>query len=177
MGMWLAGFGLFASKAQWQHALWFSFLVFALLPLALTLLFGRFAGMQNIFMRHRSERHLAYMFGLAGGIACIVLLQGKLPALPHKALLGATLGVALTGLINVRSKISAHAVGSSGAFAALVWNPGLQALGWPLLAGGVVVFGVCWARLALKAHSLMQVVAGVLVGFGAVAGCCLLVLE
>ena len=65
-------------------------------------------------------------------------------------------------LINFKWKISVHATGIGGPVAAFC-----LAVGWtvlPLMLGLLAL--VCWARVYLRAHSLGQVLAGSLLGFG-----------
>ena len=63
----------------------------------------------------------------------------------------------ITIFINKFWKISAHAMGAAGPFAAVVF-----AFGWIGLILLPIVFLVGWARIELKCHTLTQVIAGVL---------------
>ena len=106
------------------------------------------------------------------------------PALFSTCVLGATIGLFLAFLINIFTKISAHATGMGGLIAMLLltafaWqNSGLQ-LHFPggnlllsltiVTAIGVVFAGaVGAARLALGAHSPADLYRGYAAGFGAV---------
>lgn len=66
----------------------------------------------------------------------------------------------ITIFINKYWKISAHAMGASGPFAALVFSFGLIGL---LMIPVVLLVG--WSRIKLKCHSLAQVVIGVVLAF------------
>ena len=66
----------------------------------------------------------------------------------------------VTILINKHWKISAHAMGSAGPLAALIY-----AFGPIALIFTIIVFLVGWSRIQLKVHNLAQVVAGVLLAF------------
>jgi membrane-associated phospholipid phosphatase len=66
----------------------------------------------------------------------------------------------VTIFINRHWKISAHAMGAAGPLAAAVYLFGLAAL---LFA--VIVILVGWSRIQLKMHSLVQVIAGTVLGF------------
>lgn len=66
----------------------------------------------------------------------------------------------LTILINKYWKISAHAMGASGAFAAAIFSFGL--IGLILLP---IVFIVGWSRIKLKCHSTSQVISGIILAF------------
>lgn len=64
-------------------------------------------------------------------------------------------------MITIYWKISLHAIGVSGPFAALLFQLGWQA--WPL---GLIIPLVGVSRVILKKHTVMQVVAGTLIGLG-----------
>ncbi len=66
----------------------------------------------------------------------------------------------ITIIINKFWKISAHAMGAAGPFAAIVF-----AFGWIGLFLLPIVILVGWARKELKCHSISQVVAGILLAF------------
>jgi hypothetical protein len=108
----------------------------------------------------------------AGGVA---------PELFSKFVLGATIGLFLDFFINIFIKISAHATGMGGLVAMLLvtnlsWNPNLFELHMfggtlqlsmlALLAVGIVFAGLVGsARLALSAHTPVQLYLGYIVGF------------
>ncbi|MDZ7339252.1 MAG: phosphoesterase PA-phosphatase [candidate division KSB1 bacterium] len=64
-------------------------------------------------------------------------------------------------LINLRWKMSAHAMGAAGALAGLTY-----ALGMAVAPSFFLVLVVGWARIRLRAHTVAQVVAGALAGAG-----------
>ncbi len=66
----------------------------------------------------------------------------------------------LVVIINKIWKISAHMMGASGPFAALVFVFGLAAL--PFL---VLLFLIGWSRIKLECHNLSQVLTGAFLGF------------
>ncbi|MDP2366260.1 MAG: PAP2 family protein, partial [Ignavibacteria bacterium] len=66
----------------------------------------------------------------------------------------------ITIFINKLWKISAHAMGASGPFAAIVF-----VFGWVGLILFPVVILVGWSRIELKCHKLSQVIAGILLAF------------
>ncbi|MCJ7552305.1 MAG: hypothetical protein MUO34_00345 [Ignavibacteriaceae bacterium] len=66
----------------------------------------------------------------------------------------------ITIFINKHWKISAHAMGSAGPFAALTFVFGLYALIF-----GIIVVIVGWARIRLKCHTFAQVFAGGVLAF------------
>lgn len=66
----------------------------------------------------------------------------------------------ITIIINKYWKISAHSMGASGPFAALIFS-----FGWIGLAMFPVVILVGWSRIKLKCHSISQVVIGIVLAF------------
>ncbi|HNL40506.1 MAG TPA: hypothetical protein PKH43_15250, partial [Saprospiraceae bacterium] len=110
-----------------------------------------------------------------------LLSDGQTPQLYVIFALGATIGLFLAFLINIFSKISAHAVGMGGLVAMLLflvvdWNDagivvplpggGLQISTFVVLILGIVLAGlVGTARLALKAHEPADIYRGYAVGF------------
>lgn len=66
----------------------------------------------------------------------------------------------LTILINKYWKISAHAMGASGAFAVAIFS-----FGWIGLILLPIVFFVGWSRIKLKCHSISQVMTGIILAF------------
>jgi membrane-associated phospholipid phosphatase len=69
----------------------------------------------------------------------------------------------ITIVINKFWKISAHAMGAAGPFAAVVF-----AFGWIGIILLPIVIFVGWARIELKCHFISQVAAGILLAFFAV---------
>ncbi|MFO7525974.1 MAG: hypothetical protein R6W68_11000 [Ignavibacteriaceae bacterium] len=66
----------------------------------------------------------------------------------------------ITIFINKYWKISAHAMGAAGTFAALIF-----VLGFPALYFLIIVLIIGWARIKLKCHSFAQVTAGTVLAF------------
>lgn len=66
----------------------------------------------------------------------------------------------ITILINKYWKISAHAMGASGPFAAIIFS-----FGWIGLIMLPIVFLVGWSRIKLKCHTSAQVLLGVVLAF------------
>ena len=66
----------------------------------------------------------------------------------------------ITIFINRSWKISAHAIGAAGPFAAITF-----VFGWLGLMMLPIVILVGWARIELKCHTISQVVAGILLAF------------
>lgn len=114
----------------------------------------------------RQQRYLLYPFG----IVCMLAAAALYVALGAPAgAIQATAALALTnianGLINLREKISAHAA-TATLCATLLWlAPDLDA-GATYLAAGVTAAAllVGWSRVALRRHTVLQVLLGWVVG-------------
>jgi membrane-associated phospholipid phosphatase len=66
----------------------------------------------------------------------------------------------ITIIINKYWKISAHAMGAAGPFAAIIFS-----FGWIGFVMLPIVLLVGWSRIELKCHTLAQVVAGIILAF------------
>lgn len=110
----------------------------------------------DLDMSIREEREKVFfvfvMFYLAG--TATLWFTGA-PKLLVAALAGYTLSTAVVQYITRYWKISTHAVGITAPLVALSLLYGRQP--WPFL---VLIPMVCWARVYLRAHTIMQVVAG-----------------
>jgi len=111
----------------------------------------------DLEMSLRSERELVfsafvvfYFFGAA------VLWLAHAPRLMIAAMLGYFVSTLVVQYITRYWKISTHAIGITAPLAALTMLYGRQPI--PFL---VLIPMVCWARVYLRAHTVMQVLAGV----------------
>lgn len=98
---------------------------------------------------------LSYIIGF--GLVLWQVGGGALSAVMLCTLLASTIIM----IINFWWKISAHATGVGAPLAALV-----LAFGWTIAPLFLLIPVVGWARVYLKAHTLGQVIAGTLFGFG-----------
>ena len=114
----------------------------------------------DLDMSVRQEREMVFsafvIFYLAGA-ATLWLLHA--PVLLTAAMLGYFASTLVVGYITRYWKISTHALGITAPLVALTLLYGRQPL--PFL---VLIPMVCWARVYLKAHTIMQVVAGAALG-------------
>jgi membrane-associated phospholipid phosphatase len=110
----------------------------------------------DLDMSVREQREMvfsAFVIFDALGVAALWLMHA--PRLMIAAMLGYLASTLIVQYITRYWKISTHAIGITAPLAALTLLYGRQPL--PFL---VLVPMVCWARVYLKAHSLMQVLAG-----------------
>ena len=112
----------------------------------------------------RQERLLPIVVGLGGAGAALALLLLWHASRPYLAtiaavVVGAALALAITH--GARWKISLHVAGNAGAVTVLV-----IVFGWLALLFTPLVVLVGWARWHLRAHTLAQVVAAMLIAVG-----------
>jgi len=114
----------------------------------------------DLDMSVRYEREMVFtafvIFDLCGTAA---LWIAHAPRLMIAAMLGYLVSTLIVQYITRYWKISTHALGITAPLAALTLLYGRQPL--PFL---VLIPMVCWARVYLKAHTVMQVVAGATLG-------------
>jgi hypothetical protein len=140
--------------------------VFPVLSSLLLLILGRISSLE---METPNERRLPYLLTAIYYSLGYYMLTTKVP-LPEQLnllLLGANISVVLTMLINIKWKISAHAIGIGGLIGALLgFSHQLQIniineLIMVLLIAGLVGY----ARLRLNSHIPSQIYVGYLLGF------------
>lgn len=110
----------------------------------------------DLDMSVRHEREMVFstfvVFYLAGSATLWIV---HAPRLMVAAMLGYFASTVIVGYITRYWKISTHALGITAPLVALTMLYGRQPL--PFL---ILIPMVCWARVYLKAHTVMQVVAG-----------------
>jgi membrane-associated phospholipid phosphatase len=110
----------------------------------------------DLDMSVRAEREMVFtafvIFDLVGTAALFLL---HAPRLMIAAMLGYLVSTLVVQYITRYWKISTHAIGITAPLAALTILYGRQPL--PFM---VLIPMVCWARVYLKAHTLLQVLAG-----------------
>ena len=113
----------------------------------------------------REQRRIPLAFGVASVLTGLVLLVAVSAPRDLVALVAAgAVGLGVCATVNHWWKMSIHTAVAAGALVILV-----LVYGWPLAATAPLVAAVGWSRVALKDHTVAQVVVGALVG-AAVAG-------
>lgn len=113
----------------------------------------------------KEERTIPYLIGLFLYSAGFFLLYGSVTIVSLSFWFSYISNMVIILLINNYWKISAHALGVAGPFAAMLFVFGLHAVPFILL-----VLLVGWSRIKLKCHTPMQVLAGTLLGLFSVYG-------
>ena len=110
----------------------------------------------------REQRTLPYLVTILAylvGFALLLSIQG--PSILPAVMLCYAINAVVVMFVNFSWKISAHATGLGGPIAALT-----LVFGWAIAPLYLLIPLVDWARVFLKAHTLGQVIAGSLLGFG-----------
>jgi membrane-associated phospholipid phosphatase len=116
----------------------------------------------DLDMSVRHEREAIFSaFVVFYSVGTLVLYLAHAPRVMIAAMLGYTLSTILVQFITRYWKISTHALAITAPMVALMLLFGRQPL--PFV---VLVPMVCWARVYLRAHTLLQVVAGAALGAG-----------
>lgn len=139
-------------------------------PMLLVLLLKKMGMIQDVGLNGRKERLIPYLITIVclGGSAFFLYMKGA-PQWVAMFYAGGALAALINMLVNFRWKISAHAAGIAGLVAMLVqiMKEGVPTTGmtwW--IVGAILVSGALGsARIWLGRHTLMQVLAGTLVGF------------
>jgi membrane-associated phospholipid phosphatase len=148
----------------WQWALQYLFIAMVI-PVSFIIWQYIRGRITSVEMHLRSERIQPYLVSLFCSLAAWLWLRlGMAPALLTLVAGVGAVQVALLLAVTLFWKISAHSTSMAGVVMLALALFGAMAL--PLI---VLVPLVGWARIHLRRHSLMQVVAGVLVGAGLMA--------
>jgi membrane-associated phospholipid phosphatase len=127
-----------------------------ILPLVMVYSLLKLDIIKDFYAHERDTRFIPFLwttlFYLLGAI-CLILVSAP-PAVTALMACYFVNGIVLM-VITLKWKISIHASGITGPFTALVYLLGAVML--PLL---LVVIPVAWARVELKAHTIMQVTVG-----------------
>lgn len=137
----------------------FGILFLSAFPIALVLYYY-FQGRVDIWVSERRTRPPFYVMAIIGYIIASFLfyfLQYKWMFLLSLAYLCVTLVVLVS---NFFTKVSSHSAGVAGPVTALTYVFGLKAL--PLF---IFVPLVVWARIETDAHTLIQLIAGVIIAY------------
>ncbi len=132
----------------------------SLLPAAYVLKLAREKRVSDKHVPIREQRTRPYLVA-AGSYAfgLLLLLLTRAPFEVWGLMWCYACNTVTIALVNLRWKMSAHAMGAAGAVAGLTY-----AFGAPVLPAYALIPVVGWARLRLRAHTLGQVVAGACAG-------------
>jgi hypothetical protein len=140
-----------------------------LLPTLFVILLYKTNKITDLEIRNPIQRHIPYFITILWFGILFVFLFSKGNQVIHTSLIGTTLlGLIALFFGNFITKISAHTLSiSAGAAVLLAFNPlyNRQLSNWVIFFSLSTIL-VSWARYTLKAHSLLQI------GLGILIGCC-----
>jgi hypothetical protein len=143
------------------------FLNTCLLPVFATLILKKFGLVSSIQIDNQSERTSPYLISFFFFTTTWWLLsKAPLPPIVAQLMLGASIAILFTGIINLKMKISAHLVGIggvTGAFLVLGFS-GFQDYSFNVITCVFIAGCLGWARLKLQAHNPLEVYSGFLLG-------------
>ena len=141
-----------------------------ILPLIFVSVLRHFKMVSNLHVEVREERLIPYLFtALCYAVAAYYLYYCHSPQWFTMFMVGSAITVVMMAMINLKWKISAHMAGIGGLIA-LIFQIHVQDLSafdlfW-IMCLIIILAGVLGsARLALRRHDMLQVLAGVVVGF------------
>jgi len=143
------------------------FLNTCLLPVFATVLLKKFGLVSSIQIEEQNERNTPYLIAFVFFASTWWLLRkAPLPPFVAQLMFGASLAILLTGIINLKMKISAHLVGIGGLTGAFltVGFDGFQDYTLFVICGIIIAGCLGWARLQLQAHTSKEVYSGFLLG-------------
>ncbi len=148
---------------QDRHLALLGVLFYAVLPATSILYMMRTGRIDALYPHLRAQRNGLLLVGAVSyGVGSLALYAADAPTLLLAAGISFTAATLMVFFVNLRWKISIHCVGVGGAAGLLLLAFGLERA-WPcLLAAGLVT----WARLHLRAHTPLQVAAGLALGSG-----------
>lgn len=159
--------------APFGTKLTFTLIIFGInfvVPMLLVLLLKKMGYIKDVGLNGRQERLIPYIITIVclGGSALFLHYKGA-PLWVAMFYAGGALAAFINLIVNFRWKISAHAAGMAGIVAMLIQ---IMKEGFPVagltwwIAASILVAGLLGsARIWLGRHTLMQVLAGTLVGF------------
>lgn len=173
--LWIPTYGmiLFCATVQqtmplpwtyWLIMCGMTLLLTGILPVSLILYQVKRGLIDDIYIKNREQRTLAYVETVMG-FACWWYLLAFIVHAPHwlcGAALGGTIAIALVAVINRWWKISAHLTGMGGLLGGILAY-GISMFSFPLSTLVIVLsitLLVMYARLWLDAHTDSQVIAG-----------------
>ncbi len=149
------------------------FITTFLFPSLLILIMKRRGLIKSLQMESKEERVYPFLLtGIFFFLSYYMLKQIQISEVYHLFLLGITILVFLSLLINFFSKISIHMVGIGGMAGALTGISIRVNLDFVLLISFVILLAgfIGYARLKLKSHQPIQIYTGYLLGFLFMAG-------
>lgn len=139
-----------------------------ILPLVFIVVMAKNKLISSVYLNQKNERVLPFLMAFVFyGFTYYLLKKAGLPKTINAIMLGATIAIFASVVVNLFYKLSIHMVGVSGvfgAFYALSSMFGLQVL-WLLLFLIIAAGLIGTSRLILNQHTPLQILVGFAVGF------------
>lgn len=139
-----------------------------IMPLLSVYLLKRFNFISDFAITDRKQRLMPYsVIAILLGFTSYQLYQNEVYGLPLKFMLSTIICVVINILLNIKFKVSSHAIASGGLvglYLFLTMNRHLSVFN-PMLIGAVLAAGIsAWSRLFLEAHTEKEVYTGFGIG-------------
>ncbi|HAB41962.1 MAG TPA: hypothetical protein DCE24_08915 [Porphyromonadaceae bacterium] len=167
--LWLSMLSLLPSVILWR-TLGYTFALTCLFPMIIIFIMWKIGYLSDPGLNKRTERTLPYIVVLLGYLGCAYMFyRMHAPVWLTGFMIGGSVAVIVSIFVNRWWKISAHMAAMGGAlvmtFRLLVSNLAVVDMLWPIVIAVVCTGLVCTARVGLRRHTLMQVLAGTANGF------------
>lgn len=156
--------------SAWLVSVGTTFILTALIPITAIMIRVRRGKVADLYITNPAERTVPYLYTAVGfGFWCYLLTSVlRAPVFIDVVAIGATLALIGLLLINRRWKISAHLTGMGGLVGGVMSHSlaTQQTVLWLPLVLMVLSLLLMYARIYLRAHDPLQVIAGFLFGLG-----------
>ena len=125
-------------------------------PLLIIYSFYKLGKVKDMDVSEREKRNAPFLVVILSYVIGTVILVGiSAPPIVSALMFCYATNTLITSIVNLRWKISVHAIGVAGPFTCLTYFLGMM---YSLFF--VLIIPVGWARIKLKAHTFEQVIAG-----------------
>jgi membrane-associated phospholipid phosphatase len=147
---------------------------FVLIPFMILVRLKRSKSVDSMDVNIREDRHRPFMYGLlsmGAGLVCFQYLPLQHGLIYIILCMISINNTTIAAIINLKWKISVHAMAMSTTATVLYFLSGPITLGWPgnttnsillMVILGIIILVVQWSRIKLEMHTPSQVVAGTL---------------
>lgn len=152
------------------------FITTCVVPILTVVMFKLTKVIKDLHMTNRKDRYLPFIFISLFYLVVSFMIRDQqwMSTYMQIAFLAITTVVIVTNGITFKWKISAHTAGVAGWLGfILAFQNQFQAtntLFWPMIAALVLTGLVSWSRLYLNAHKPLEILGGIILGFGVCYG-------
>ncbi len=169
MALWLSMLSLLPSVILWR-TLVYTFALTCLFPMLIIFIMWKIGYLSDPGLNKRTERTVPYIVVLLGYLGCAYMFyRMHAPAWLTGFMIGGSVAVIVSIFVNRWWKISAHMAAMGGVlamtFRMLVSGLAVVDMLWPIVIAVLCAGLVGTARVGLRRHTLMQVLAGTANGF------------